>query len=134
MTKKVAESFKEYAQRWRGIASQRKMNKLLSSSILCESFLEKMIGNNTSDFNSLIKVGDRIEQSIKAGKIAAEQTVESKKPNYAKKKKRKPITCLENLTNPQQNNHNRDHTHLVLTTTKHNTNLTNKPHTNHSIH
>ncbi|KAF1863285.1 hypothetical protein Lal_00031370 [Lupinus albus] len=31
-------------------------------------------------------IGDRIEQSIKAGKIAAEQTVESKKPNYAKKK------------------------------------------------
>ncbi|KAF1855314.1 hypothetical protein Lal_00020917 [Lupinus albus] len=49
-------------------------------------FFEKMIGNNTSDFNSLIKVGDRIEQSIKAGKIAAEQTMESKKPNYAKKK------------------------------------------------
>ncbi|KAF1859042.1 hypothetical protein Lal_00000866 [Lupinus albus] len=127
----------KYAQRWRGIASQvlprleEDEQITIFINTLPNPFFEKMIGNNTSDFNSLIKVGDRIEQSIKAGKIAAEQTVESKKPNYAKKKKRKPITCLENLTNPPtKTTITRDHTHLVLTTTKHNTNLTNKPHTN----
>ncbi|KAF1894594.1 hypothetical protein Lal_00031414 [Lupinus albus] len=66
-----------------------------------------MIGNNTSDFNSLIKVGDRIEQSIKAGKIAAEQTVESKKPNYAKKKEAEAhYVSGESHKPPNKNNHN----------------------------
>ncbi|KAF1855177.1 hypothetical protein Lal_00032280 [Lupinus albus] len=66
-----------------------------------------MIGNNTSNFNSLIKVGDRIEQSIKAGKIAAKQTVESKKPNYAKKKEAEAhYVSGESHKPPNKNNHN----------------------------
>ncbi|KAF1858800.1 hypothetical protein Lal_00013723 [Lupinus albus] len=52
-------------------------------------------------------VGDRIEQSIKAGKIAAEQTVESKKPNYAKKKEAEAhYVSGESHKPPKKNNHN----------------------------
>ncbi|KAF1855165.1 hypothetical protein Lal_00035541 [Lupinus albus] len=58
-----------------------------------------------------------IEQSIKAGKIAAEQTVESKKPNYAKKKEAEAhYVSGESHKPPNKNNQTRDHTHLVLTT------------------
>ncbi|KAF1866022.1 hypothetical protein Lal_00013702 [Lupinus albus] len=83
----------EYAQRWKGIASQvlprleEDEQITIFINTLPNPFFEKMIGNNTSDFNSLIKVGDRIEQSIKAGKIAAEQTVESKKTQLCEKKR-----------------------------------------------
>ncbi|KAF1892271.1 hypothetical protein Lal_00031385 [Lupinus albus] len=98
---------------WRGIASQvlprLEEDEQITSFIntLPNPFFEKMIGNNTSDFNSLIKVGDRIEQSIKAGKIAAEQTVESKKPNYAKKKEVEAhYVSGESHKPPNKNNHN----------------------------
>ncbi|KAF1888382.1 hypothetical protein Lal_00039304 [Lupinus albus] len=98
---------------WRGIASQvlprleEDEQITIFINTLPNPFFEKMIGNNTSDFNSLIKVGDRIEQSIKAGKIAAEQTVESKKPNYAKKKEAEAhYVSGESHKPPNKNNHN----------------------------
>ncbi|KAF1854707.1 hypothetical protein Lal_00030297 [Lupinus albus] len=97
---------------WRGIASQvlprleEDEQITIFINTLPNPFFEKMIGNNTSDFNSLIKVGDRIEQSIKAGKIAAEQTVESKKPNYAKKKEAEAhYVSGESHKTPNKNNH-----------------------------
>ncbi|KAF1855012.1 hypothetical protein Lal_00033688 [Lupinus albus] len=96
---------------WRGIASQvlprleEDEQITIFINTLPNPFFEKMIGNNTSEFNSLIKVGGRIEQSIKAGKIAAEQTVESKKPNYAKKKEAEAHYVPPNnyQTRPYQN-------------------------------
>ncbi|KAF1855351.1 hypothetical protein Lal_00023639 [Lupinus albus] len=52
-------------------------------------------------------IGDQIEQSIKAGKIAAEQTMESKKPNYAEKKEAEAhYVSGESHKPPNQNNHN----------------------------
>ncbi|KAF1884243.1 hypothetical protein Lal_00043528 [Lupinus albus] len=98
---------------WRGIASQvlprleEDEQITIFINTLPNPFFEKMIGNNTSDFNSLIKVGDRIEQSIKAEKIAAEQTVESKKPNYAKKKEAEAhYVSGESHKPPNKNNPN----------------------------
>ncbi|KAF1898641.1 hypothetical protein Lal_00023648 [Lupinus albus] len=98
---------------WRGIASQvlprleEDEQITIFINTLLNPFFEKMIGNNTSDFNSLIKVGDQIEQSIKAGKIAAEQTMESKKPNYAEKKEAEAhYVSGESHKPPNQNNHN----------------------------
>ncbi|KAF1863185.1 hypothetical protein Lal_00012495, partial [Lupinus albus] len=98
---------------WRGIASQvlprleEDEQITIFINTLPNPFFEKMIGNNTSDFNSLIKVGDLIEQSIKAGKIAAEQTVESKKPNYAKKKEAEAHYVSGESHKPlNKNNHN----------------------------
>ncbi|KAF1894625.1 hypothetical protein Lal_00033683 [Lupinus albus] len=108
---------------WRGIASQvlprleEDEQITIFINTLPNPFFEKMIGNNTSDFNSLIKVGDRIEQSIKAGKIAAEQTVESKKPNYAKKKEAEAHYVSGESHNPQtKTTITCDHTHLTLPT------------------
>ncbi|KAF1865675.1 hypothetical protein Lal_00024441 [Lupinus albus] len=60
-------------------------------------------------------VGDRIEQSIKAGKIAAEQTVESKKPNYAKKKEAEVhYVSGESHKPPTKTTITPDHTHLRI--------------------
>ncbi|KAF1863179.1 hypothetical protein Lal_00012489 [Lupinus albus] len=44
------------------------------------------MGNNSSDFDSLIRVRDKIEQNMKTWKINAKQNGEYKKPNHMKKK------------------------------------------------
>ncbi|KAF1855261.1 hypothetical protein Lal_00008401, partial [Lupinus albus] len=69
-----SESFKEYAQRWRGVASQVLPNLeedeqlAIFINTLQNPYFDRMIGNVTPDFNALIKVGNRIEHSLKSGK------------------------------------------------------------------
>ncbi|KAF1855259.1 hypothetical protein Lal_00037971 [Lupinus albus] len=77
--KEDSESFKEYAQRWRGVASQVLPNLeedeqlAIFINTLQNPYFDRMIGNVTPDFNALIKVGNRIEHSLKSGKIAGDQ-------------------------------------------------------------
>src|SRR3954463_14256573 len=94
------ETFKEYAQRWREMAAQ--VNPPLSESELVDMFMntlqghyyEKMVGSVSSGFSDLVRIGERIENGLKIGKIqnpanaAAGNQYGYKKPqgNFIKKK------------------------------------------------
>ena len=66
MAKKDVESFKEYAQRWRELASQveppfhdTEMVAILVN-MLQPPFYEHMVGNVSSNFSDIIIIGERI--------------------------------------------------------------------------
>ena len=75
MTKKGTETFKEYAQRWRELASQ--VEPPLSERELVRTFIgtlsapyyEKVIGSASSGFSDLVASGEMVEAGIKNGKI-----------------------------------------------------------------
>src|SRR4051812_30754657 len=75
MSQKKDESFKEYAQRWREMASQVQpslMEKELVDtfmSTLQGPYYDKMVGSISSRFSELVVIGERIENGIKNGKI-----------------------------------------------------------------
>ncbi|XP_019416397.1 PREDICTED: uncharacterized protein LOC109327686 [Lupinus angustifolius] len=79
MSMRQNESFKEYAQRWRRVASQvlprleEDEQLAIFINTLHNPYFDRMIGNTTSDFNAFIKVGSRIEHNLKSGKIAGDQ-------------------------------------------------------------
>src|SRR3954464_3471506 len=75
LTQKVDESFKEYAQRWRELASrvqppllERELVDMFMNT-LKDPYLNMMIGCASSEFSSLVVVGERIENALKMGKI-----------------------------------------------------------------
>ncbi|XP_014524575.1 uncharacterized protein LOC106780783 [Vigna radiata var. radiata] len=84
MAKKEEESFKEYAQRWRELATQvepplyDKEMVAMFVSTLQPPFYEHMIGNVTSNFVDIIIIGERIEIGLKNGKITSRATTPKK--------------------------------------------------------
>ena len=89
------ESFKEYDQRWRELASQgepplaeKELNGLFMDT-LSPLFWEKMIGSVSSSFTDLVTTDQRLEEGIKNGKVskAAESSNGAKKylGNFQKK-------------------------------------------------
>ena len=71
LEKKATESFKEYAQRWRDLASQvqpplteRETTKIFVNS-LKGIYHDKMMGNATKNFADMVISGELIENSIK---------------------------------------------------------------------
>ncbi|XP_027912906.1 uncharacterized protein LOC114172940 [Vigna unguiculata] len=76
IAKRDAESFKEYAQRWRELAAQvepplhDKEMVAMFVSTLQPPFYEHMVGNVSSVFADIIIIGERIEIGLKNGKIA----------------------------------------------------------------
>src|SRR3954470_6055945 len=103
------ETFKEYAQRWREMAAQ--VNPPLSEPELVDMFMntlqghyyERMVGSDSSGFSDLVKIGERIENGLKIGKIqnpantAAANQYGYKKPqgNFVKKKEGETSTCYQ---------------------------------------
>ncbi|KAK2442930.1 hypothetical protein QL285_014077 [Trifolium repens] len=77
MTQKEGESFKVYAQRWRELAAQVRPPLLESELVdiftntLQGVYFERMVGSVSSGFSDLVKIGERIENGIKNGKIQA---------------------------------------------------------------
>ncbi|XP_050889414.1 uncharacterized protein LOC127094647 [Lathyrus oleraceus] len=71
------ESFKEYAQRWRELASQ--VEPPLAEKELAELFIdtvqpqfyEKMVGSASLGFSELVAIGARVEYGVRNGKLAA---------------------------------------------------------------
>lgn len=69
------ETFKEYAQRWRKLATTIQYPLLKGELIdmfmgnLQGSFFDRMVGSTSSSFFNLVLVGERIENIIKMGKI-----------------------------------------------------------------
>ena len=61
MSKKEHESFKEYAQRWRDLATQVDMLSMF--------YYEKMVGYMPSSFANLVFAGKRIEVGLRRGKF-----------------------------------------------------------------
>jgi len=76
MAKKDAESFKEYAQRWKELASQvehplhDKEMVAMFVNTLQPPFYEHMVGNVSSNFVDIIIIGERIEIELKNGKFS----------------------------------------------------------------
>ncbi|WJX20399.1 hypothetical protein P8452_09959 [Trifolium repens] len=77
MTQKEGESFKVYAQRWRELAAQVRPPLLESELVdiftntLQGVYFERMVGSVSFGFSDLVKIGERIENGIKNGKIQA---------------------------------------------------------------
>src|SRR3954471_9985558 len=75
LSQKKEESFKEYAQRWREMAS-RVQPPLLEKELvdmfmatLQGPYYDKMVGSVSSGFSDLVVIGERIENEIRNGKI-----------------------------------------------------------------
>ncbi|XP_054801468.1 uncharacterized protein LOC129305471 [Prosopis cineraria] len=101
MTKKSSESFKEYAQRWRIVASQ--VQPPMVNSELCSYFIralpkpfyQHMIGTHVTDFADLMVIGERIDIDIREGKIATSQAESSSRKNYDQKKKEGNVNYIQ---------------------------------------
>nr|KYP36349.1 hypothetical protein KK1_042536 [Cajanus cajan] len=96
MLKKENETFKEYAQRWRGVVSQvqpplsEKEMVTMFIDTLQSPFYDRMIGNVSSNFSDLVVIGGRVEMGVRTGKIAHSSTgsMYAKKPSTNTDKKR----------------------------------------------
>ena len=75
MSQKDNESFKEYAQRWREMASQ--VEPPLAEKELADWFMdtvqpmfyERMVGSVSASFSDLVVVGIKVELGLKNGKM-----------------------------------------------------------------
>ena len=90
MEKKATESFREYTQRWRDLASQvqpplteRETTKIFVNSLI-GIYHDKMLGNATKNFADMVVSGELIESSIKNRLV--EYNSSSKKTGSGKKK------------------------------------------------
>src|SRR4030043_584121 len=78
MTQKENESFKEYAQRWREVASQ--INPPPAEKELTKIFLEtldafyynRMVASAPSDFTEMVNMGVRLEEGVRKGRLVRE--------------------------------------------------------------
>src|SRR4051812_5531649 len=113
MSQKKDESFKEYAQRWREMASRVQpplMDKELVDifmSTLQGPYYDKMVGCTSSGFSDMVVIGERIEDGIKNGKIQGAPS-----GSYHTKKsydgKREPNTVGAVMGNQTPVSHQRD--------------------------
>ncbi|KAK5839642.1 hypothetical protein PVK06_008458 [Gossypium arboreum] len=77
MEKKQSESFRQYAQRWREVATQvqppllEKETSMLFVNTLKAPFITHMVGNATMSFSDIEMSGEMIENAIRSGKIDA---------------------------------------------------------------
>ena len=75
MEKKIDETFREYAHKWRDLAAQvpppmadKELNKIFLNT-LKEPYYDRMIGNSNKDFSNVVSTGEMIEAGVKQGKI-----------------------------------------------------------------
>lgn len=75
MSQKDIESFKEYAQRWREMASQVEpslVEKELAGwfiDTVQPMFYERMMGSESASFSDLVAIGIKVELGLKNGKM-----------------------------------------------------------------
>ena len=89
MEKKVSETFREYAHKWRDLAAQvqppltdKELNKMFLNT-LKTPYYDQMIGNSNKDLSDVVSVGEMIETWVKQGKIEASEA----KKQFPKRKK-----------------------------------------------
>ncbi|XP_050919190.1 uncharacterized protein LOC127136700 [Lathyrus oleraceus] len=105
LTQRSEESFKEYAQRWRELASrveppllERELVDMFMGN-LQGPYLDRMVRSTSSGFSDLVLAGERIENMIKMGKIqnSASTSSASKKPFVPYGKKREGETNVASI-------------------------------------
>ncbi|KAA3482731.1 Gag-pro-like protein [Gossypium australe] len=75
MEKRPSENFRQYAQRWREVATQVQPPLLeeeaatLFIHTLKAPFINHMLGSSRTDFSEIVRCGERIEYAVRCGKI-----------------------------------------------------------------
>ena len=88
MEKKQSESFRQYAQRWREVATQvqppllEKETTMLFINTLKAPFINHMLGSATMSFSDVVMSGEMIENAIRSGKIDAEEGIKRSTPKH----------------------------------------------------
>ncbi|XP_017613781.1 uncharacterized protein LOC108458898 [Gossypium arboreum] len=86
MDKKLSESFLQYAQIWREVATQvqppllEKETTMLFINTLKAPFITHMLGNATKSFTNIVMSGEMIENAIRSGKIEVEENTRRSAP------------------------------------------------------
>ncbi|XP_016733854.2 uncharacterized protein [Gossypium hirsutum] len=86
MEKKPSESFRQYAQRWREVATQvqplllEKETTMLFINTLKAHFITHMLGNATKSFADIVMSGEMIENAIRSGKIEVRENTRRSAP------------------------------------------------------
>ncbi|XP_017617654.1 uncharacterized protein LOC108462186 [Gossypium arboreum] len=86
MEKKPNESFRQYAQRWREIATQvqppllEKETTMLFINTLKAPFINHLLGGATKSFSDIVISGEMIENAIRCGKIEAGESTKRSVP------------------------------------------------------
>ncbi|KAA3467116.1 hypothetical protein EPI10_002158 [Gossypium australe] len=84
--KKQNESFRQYAQRWREVATQvqppllEKETTIFFINTLKATFINHMLGSATKSFSDIIMSGEIIENAVKSGKIDAGESSKRSAP------------------------------------------------------
>ena len=103
MEKKYSENFKEYAQRWRTMATQvqpplvEKEITMLFLNTLQESYSDQLLPSATKSFADMIMASNLVNHAIKNGKIdVGESSSKSKgKSNFSRKKEGETQTLFQ---------------------------------------
>nr|XP_012466340.1 unnamed protein product [Gossypium raimondii] len=88
MEKKQSESFRQYAQRWREVATQvqppllEKETTMLFINTLKAPFINHMLGSATMSFSDMVMSGEMIENAIRSGKIDARESAKRSTPKH----------------------------------------------------
>ena len=82
MAQKDDETFREYAQRWRNVATQvsphvgeKKMAKLFLKT-LSQFYYERMVGNVPRDFSEMVNMSMRLEEGVREGRLTASADIQ----------------------------------------------------------
>ena len=93
MEKKYNESFQDYAQSWRTVATQVQSPlieteiTILILSTLQEPYYDRLMPTATRSFTNMVKADNLIDHAIKNGRIdIGENSFKSKRGNFLKKK------------------------------------------------
>ena len=94
MEKKYNKSFRDYAQRWRTVATQvqplliETKITMLFLNTLQEPYYDRLMYVATGSFTKMVKAGNLVDHAIKNGKIdIRESSFKPKKSSFPKKKK-----------------------------------------------
>ena len=108
MEKKYSESFRDYAQRWRTVATQVQP-PLIETEItmlflrtLQEPNNDSLMPTATENFSNMVKVGNLIDHAIKKGRIDVEKSSSNPKRDNFPKKEEGEAQALYQQNQPNQ--------------------------------
>ena len=115
MVHKNKESFKEYAQRWREVATQvippmeeKEMTKIFLKT-LDAFYYERMVESAPSDFTEMVCMGILLEEAVREVRLTkSESSGSAKKPSYGFAKNKEGDTndvMQERSVNPPRRNY-----------------------------
>ncbi|KAA3488071.1 dynactin subunit 1-like [Gossypium australe] len=98
------ESFRQYAQRWRKVATQvqppllEKKTTMLFISTLKAPFINHMLGSATKSSFDIVMSGEMIENTIRCGKIEAGEGTKRSAPRKRENEVNNTRHSIENCT------------------------------------